>query len=103
MWQLFFSVWGNLKILISSFIFFFLKTEQFGEILKKYCEKRKLDISSGYIMEFDGDKVDPEETPNDLDLDGGEIFDVKQSSKPSLAHINENKKNYEFDDDILIA
>ena len=68
--------------------------------MKKYCEKRELD-GNNFILEFDGDKVDLSETPIDLDLDGDEIFDVRKSSKPILEKINENKKNYEFDDEIL--
>jgi hypothetical protein len=68
--------------------------------LKKYCEKREL-VGDNLMLEFDGDKVDLEETPTDLDLDGGEIFDIRRSSKPSLEKIKENKKNYDFDDEIL--
>lgn len=56
---------------------------------------------SGYIVEFDGEEVGMKETPADLDLDGEEIFDVRKSSKPTLQAVHENKKNYEFDDDIL--
>ena len=79
-----------------------LKDEQFKNILKKYCEVKALDYEGGrYIMEFDGDLVESNETPNDLDLDGDEIFDVKQSSKPSSKHIEANKRNYEFDDDVI--
>jgi hypothetical protein len=55
-----------------------------------------------YILEFDGDQVNLNETPNDLDIDGGEIFDVKKSSKPTKQLIDENKSKYAFDDDILI-
>jgi hypothetical protein len=59
-----------------------------------------LDLNQ-HILEFDGDKVDGDETPADLDLDGDEMMDVKKSSKPTSQVINENKKKYEFDDDIL--
>jgi hypothetical protein len=55
------------------------------------------------MVEFDGDQVNLNETPNDLDIDGGEIFDVKKSSKPTQQQINENMSKYAFDDDILIA
>jgi hypothetical protein len=65
-----------------------------------YCEKKSLDAKS-HILEFDGDKIDLQETPVDLDLDGGEMIDVKKSSKPTSQVINENKKKYEFDDDVL--
>ena len=54
-----------------------------------------------HLIEFDGDLVSSKETPNDLDIDGGEIFDVKKSAKPTLKQVEANKKNYEFDDDIL--
>ena len=77
-----------------------LKDEKFESVLQKYCEKRELD-GKAFLLEFDGDRVNLNETPNDLDLDGGEIFDVKQSSKPSLEHVNDNKKNYDFDDEII--
>jgi hypothetical protein len=60
-----------------------------------------LNNPSGYIVEFDGEEVGMNETPADLDLDGEEIFDVRKSSKPTLQAVQENKKNYEFDDDIL--
>jgi hypothetical protein len=52
-------------------------------------------------MEFDGDLVSSNETPNDLDIEGGEIFDVKKSSKPTLEQVKQNQKNYEFDDEVL--
>lgn len=78
------------------------KDEKFGNVLKKYCEKKSLEFGL-FIMEFDGDKVKLDETPEDLDLDGGEIFDVRKSSKPALEQIQANTKNYDFDDDILIA
>lgn len=55
-----------------------------------------------HIIEFDGDQVNLTETPNDLDLDGDEIFDVRKSSKPIMAKVAEKKKVYDFDDDILI-
>ncbi len=55
------------------------------------------------MMEFDGDKVDLTENANDLDLEGGEIFDVKKSTGSSLDVVKSNINNYEFDDDILIA
>ena len=55
------------------------------------------------MMEFDGDKVELDENSTDLDLEGGEIFDVKKSSGASLDTVKMNKINYEFDDDILIA
>jgi hypothetical protein len=88
--------------LVTIFFSNFLKDEQFENILKKYCEVKGLDHAGGrYIMEFDGDLVESNETPTDLDLDGDEIFDVKQSSKPSSKHIEANKRNYEFDDDVI--
>lgn len=79
-----------------------VRDEPFKNILKKYCEHKSLDWASGtYILEFDGDLVKPNETANDLDLDGDECFDVKQSSKSSMQFIQGNKKNYDFDEDIL--
>jgi hypothetical protein len=74
------------------------KEEKFENVLKKYCEKRELDFVK-YIMEFDGEQVDVGETPVDLDLDGGEIFDVRFSHDKTKI----NDKLYEFDDDVLIS
>ncbi len=52
-------------------------------MLKKYLEKREL-ISENwqtlYALHFDGDRVNPKETPEDLDLDGDEVFDVKKKN-----------------------
>ena len=80
------------------------KDEPFANILKKFCEKRGLDNHENYMLEFDGDRVEDDETPEDLDLDGGEIFDVKSSKcKTTLQHVTENQSKYTFDDDVLIA
>ena len=77
-----------------------LKDETFGEILKKYCEKRDLDFNC-YMMEFDGDKVETDQTPIDLDIEDGEIFDVTKRKKPTSECIKQNEKNYEFDDEVI--
>ena len=77
-----------------------IKDEKFEAVLTKYCQKREL-LGQNFMLEFDGEKVDLKETPIDLDLDGGEIFDVRRSSKPTLEKIKDNKKNYDFDDEIL--
>lgn len=81
------------------------KDEPLKNVLKIYCEKKELGDYTGYMMEFDGESVDPDDIPDDLDLDGGDIFDVKKCSKSgaSLDVVNSNKNNYAFDDDILIA
>ena len=80
------------------------KDEPFANILKKFCEKRGLDNHENYMLEFDGDRVEDDETPEDLDLDGGEIFDVTSSKcKTTLQHVTENQSKYTFDDDVLIA
>ena len=83
--------------------FLVFKEESFENILRKYCEKKEISDFESYMMEFDGDKVDLTENANDLDLDGGEIFDVKKSTGSSLDVVKSNINNYEFDDDILIA
>lgn len=72
-------------------------------MLKKYFEKKELKDMESYIIEFDGEKVDLSETPIDLDLDGGEIFDVKKCSRPAMQIVTENKQNYDFDDEVLLA
>lgn len=54
-----------------------------------------------YLIEFDGERVDLNSTPTDLDLDGDEIMDVKKGSKTVLQKVAENQKVYDYDDDIL--
>jgi len=54
------------------------------------------------MLEFDGEEVGKTETATDLDLDGGEIFDAKKNSKPTMQLVSENAKNYEFDDDLFV-
>lgn len=70
--------------------------------MRKYCQDKKLDPSV-HILEFDGDLVEADDTPNSLDLDGDEMFDVKKSSKPTSEVIRQNQSKYDFDPDILIA
>lgn len=70
--------------------------------MRKYCQDKKLDPSL-HILEFDGDLVEADDTPNSLDLDGGEMFDVKKSGKALSEVIRQNKGKYEFDADILLA
>lgn len=79
------------------------KDEPFANVLKVYCEKKELGDANAWMMEFDGERVEPNENADDLDLDGDEIFDVKKSTKvgASLDAVKSNKNNYEFDDDIL--
>jgi hypothetical protein len=68
-----------------------------------YCEKQEYNDEqlNEFIMEFDGDIVKPTDTADSLDLDGDEIFDVRKSKKPIMQMLSENKKKYDFDDDIL--
>jgi len=80
--------------------FLIAKDETFGSILKKYCEKRELD-PNGFMMEFDGDKVELKQTPEDLEIESGEIFDVTKSKRPTSEKIKQNEKNYEFDDELI--
>lgn len=84
---------SRIKFLIS-------KSEKFGDVLKKYCEKRALP-KANYIIEFDGERVEMSATPVDLDLDGDEVFDVKKGSKSVMQKVAENNKIYDYDDDIL--
>jgi hypothetical protein len=60
--------------------FLIFKDESFENVLKKYLEKRDLMVNNWeacYGLVFDGDRVNLKETPVDLDLDGDEVFDVK--------------------------
>lgn len=76
--------------------------EPFENILKKYCEKKELEFNR-HILQMEGDKIELTETPRDLDFEDDYMIDVVKSNKPVLQIINENKKNYEFDDDIIIV
>ncbi|CAF0863463.1 unnamed protein product [Brachionus calyciflorus] len=76
--------------------------EKFEWVLKKYCEKKGLEFDK-YSLQMEGDKIDLKETPRDLDFEDDFMIDVTRSTKAVLQQINENKKNYEFDDDILLA
>jgi hypothetical protein len=71
-------------------------------LLPKYCERLSLGDHRLYMLEFDGEEVAKTETATDLDLDGGEIFDAKKNSKPTMQLVSENAKNYEFDDDLFV-
>lgn len=82
--------------------FLIAKDEPFKNMLNIYCEKFGLP-SNNYIMEFDGDIVEPMDTANGLILDGDEIFDVKKTNKPTMQLLKENKINYEYDDEVLIV
>ncbi len=60
-----------------------MKDEEFENVLKKYLEKRELMTENwltAYALHFDGDRVNLKETPEDLDLDGDEVFDVKKKN-----------------------
>jgi len=83
--------------------FIIAKDEPLLNMLPMYCDKLTLSNASEYIIEFDGEIVGKDETANDLDLDGDEIFDVKKSNKPTMQIVSENKKNYEFDDDLFVV
>lgn len=86
---------SRLKFLISM-------DEPFESVLRKYCEKKSLEFDK-HILQMEGDKIDLKETARDLDFEDDYMIDVVRSSKPVLQQINENRKKYEFDDDVLIA
>lgn len=75
--------------------------EVFENILKKYCEKKELEFDK-HILQMEGDKIELTETPQHLDFEDDYMIDVVKSNKPVSQLVNENKKNYEFDDDIII-
>lgn len=79
------------------------KDEPVANVVGKYCERMEMDTALQYMLEFDGDLVGAEETAEDLDLDGDEIFDVKKRGKATMQLVEQHKQRYEFDDDILIA
>lgn len=76
--------------------------EPFESILKKYCEKKEIEFDK-YILQMEGDKIELTETPRDLDFEDDYMIDVVKSKKPVLQLVDENKKNYEFDDDIIMV
>lgn len=51
------------------------KFERMAAVMRTYAEKKGEPINKFRFM-FDGEKLDPEETPNTLDLEGGECIDV---------------------------
>lgn len=55
------------------------KLDTFKVIAEMLCEKLKID-STRLVMSFDGEQVDMNETPADLEFDGGETMDCKISA-----------------------
>jgi len=52
------------------------KNEKFSILVAKLAEELKLKADD-FTLIFDGEKLEMNETPNDLDLDGGELIDCK--------------------------
>ncbi|ESP04725.1 hypothetical protein LOTGIDRAFT_237262 [Lottia gigantea] len=51
------------------------KTEPIRNLLEKYAAEKQLDISK-LVFKFDGDDVNPNDTPEDLDMDDNDCIDV---------------------------
>uniref|UniRef100_A0A2R5LJL1 Ubiquitin-like domain-containing protein n=1 Tax=Ornithodoros turicata TaxID=34597 RepID=A0A2R5LJL1_9ACAR len=51
------------------------KGEQLEEALKIFAEKTSLDLSK-MVVKFDGEKVDPGESPDDLGIEDGDCIDI---------------------------
>ena len=49
--------------------------EKFSVVMKEYAERRGVTLQ-GLKFVFDGEIVNPNETPDDLDLEGEECIDV---------------------------
>ncbi|XP_047469943.1 uncharacterized protein LOC125025768 isoform X2 [Penaeus chinensis] len=47
-------------------------------LMEKYAKEKKVDVST-LRFHFDGEKLDPSDTPDNLDLDGDECIDVYHS------------------------
>ncbi|XP_042888965.1 hepatoma-derived growth factor-related protein 2-like [Penaeus japonicus] len=47
-------------------------------LMQRYAEEKKVDLSA-LRFHFDGEKLDPSDTPDNLDLDGDECIDVYHS------------------------
>ncbi|GFW02547.1 rad60-SLD domain-containing protein [Trichonephila clavipes] len=65
------------------------KFDQFKEIMEKYANLRDLPLKD-LIFEFDGEKINASDTPEDLDMESGSCVDVKVTgdsfkSKPSTS------------------
>lgn len=43
--------------------------------MEKYAKEKKVDVRT-LNFHFDGEKLDPRDTPDNLDLDGDECIDV---------------------------
>ena len=54
------------------------RTDKMEILMEKYAEQTKTNVGSSRFI-FDGEDLDPDETPESLDLDGGECIDVHLS------------------------
>lgn len=52
------------------------KLEKMQEIVKRYSEQQKISLETLHF-EFDGEKIEGTETPEDLDMESGNCIDVK--------------------------
>ncbi|CAD6230925.1 unnamed protein product [Miscanthus lutarioriparius] len=53
------------------------KDEKFDKLLKVYAKKTKLNPSDLYFV-FDGEKINPSSTPQDLDLEDEDMIEVRR-------------------------
>lgn len=65
------------------FIIYLLQDEKFDKLLKVYAKKAKLNPSDLSFV-FDGEKINPSSTPQDLDLEDEDMIEVRR--KQSWGH-----------------
>nr|XP_015904359.1 NFATC2-interacting protein [Parasteatoda tepidariorum] len=70
------------------------KLEKFLEVMKKYADQRKLPLEN-LTFEFDGEVIQPDETPVDLDMESGSCIDVRvaNTKKSPKKALSTNAKN----------
>lgn len=71
----------NIKVTVKSYeegdaIFLVKRSTKFTKILNEYCKKVGVDLGT-YYLTLDGERIQPEDTPNSLDLkDDGAVLDA---------------------------
>ncbi|CAL1278310.1 unnamed protein product [Larinioides sclopetarius] len=73
------------------------KLEKFRDIMERYANVRSLPLKD-LIFEFDGEKINDSDTPDNLDMESGSCVDVKviggslKSTKPSVPYVDLEKE-----------
>lgn len=73
-----FSAGNENKILPGKSIIM-VQDDKFERLFKMYAEKTKLDVKN-LVFCFDGDKINPAQTPDDLGMEENDIIEVHVKS-----------------------